>query len=311
MATIIQNRQTSRESMIPDRVCALLPPRLVVEAESCAARFGAIEEIRVRRERRASITVGARNVMLDFVMSTSDMEQTLAAVSGNSLYAHSESIKNGYITLDGGVRVGIIGRASLEENAVIGVYDISSMNFRLPHRSLCIGTRICELLRSTENCEGVLIYAPPGVGKTTLLRGAAYRMSSGERAIRVCVIDTRGELGYSLEGSSLCIDVMIGYPRALGIDIAARTMNAQLMICDEIGDTAEADAIISAQNCGVPLLASAHADTLDALLSRTAIRRLHKARVFGWYVGISRDGKNDFNYNVMSYEEADEHYQRH
>lgn len=312
MATVITkiNKQTSRCATIPEQLCHILPPTLILEIESLAKGSERVEEIRLRRDRRASVTVGARNIMLDHVTSAQEIEQTLSLVSGNSLYAHSETIKNGYITLDVGIRVGIVGRAALEGEKVIGVYDVSSMSFRIPHRSFLVGARICELLRGAKNCEGILIYSPPGVGKTTLLRGVAHRMSSGEGAVRVCVIDTRGELGYSLDGVSLCLDVMIGYPRALGIDIAARTMNAQLMICDEIGDTAEAEAIISAQNCGVPLLASAHADTLDALLSRTAVRRLHKARVFGWYVGISRDGKNDFNYSITSYEEADEHYRR-
>lgn len=309
MPTVIQNRQTSRDNELPSKLCELLPPRLILEIEAHIRRIGRIEEIRLRRDRCASLTVGSKNIMLESLVRGDEMDRILAGVSGNSLYAHSETLKNGYITLDGGIRVGIVGRAVLEGESVIGVYDITSISFRLPHRALSVGAPICRLLTAAKNCEGVLIYSPPGVGKTTLLRGVARRMSSGESAVRVCVIDTRGELGFSLEGESLCLDVMTGYPRALGIDIAARTMNAQLMICDEIGESAEADAIISAQNCGVPFVASAHADTLEALLRRTAIKRLHRARVFGWYVGISRSGNNDFNYKITSYEEADEYYQ--
>ena len=309
MATVIFNRQTSRENSLPPALCNLLPPPLIFEIESRFKSIGDIEEIRVRRDRCASITVGSENIPLGYKLCGEEMERLLAAVSGNSLYAHSETIKNGYITLDGGIRVGIVGRAALDGESVIGVYDISSMSFRLPHKLMNVGGRICELLSSATNCEGVLIYSPPGVGKTTLLRGIARRMSSGKGPRRVSVIDTREELGFSLEGESLCLDVMTGYPRALGIDIAARTMNSQLVICDEIGDVAEAEAIISAQNCGVPFVASAHADTLEALLRRTAVRRLHRAHVFGWYVGISRDGRGDFKYKIADYEEADRHYQ--
>ena len=155
-----------------------------------------------------------------------------------------------------------------------------------------------------------LLVGRHGVGKTTLLRGVAGIMASGDDARRVVLIDTRGELGFSLDGRSLLIDVMTGYPRDIAVEIAARTMSAQLMICDELGDSAEADAIISAQNCGVPFVASAHADSLEALMRRSGIRKLHRAHVFGHYVGIARDGAGGFIYNISGYEEADQYYKR-
>ena len=82
-------------------------------------------------------------------------------------------------------------------------------------------------------------------------------------------------------------------------------MNAQLVVCDEIGDSCEAEAIISAQNCGVPLVASAHADSISGLLRRTGIARLHSASVFAYYVGIKRQGSELF-YTVSSWEDADD-----
>ena len=102
------------------------------------------------------------------------------------------------------------------------------------------------------------------------------------------------------------MDVLSGYPRALGIEIAARSMNAQLIVCDEIGDVSEAQAIVAAQNCGVPLLATAHGSSVEGLLRRTGIRILHDARVFGAYVGIRREaGERDYRYTFTSYGEAD------
>ena len=92
----------------------------------------------------------------------------------------------------------------------------------------------------------------------------------------------------------------------MGIEIAARTMNPQLMVCDEIGDNEEAQAIIAAQNCGVPLLASAHGDTVEGLLRRTAIMNLHMAGVFEFYVGIERRREGgEYRYTVTTAEEAD------
>ena len=152
----------------------------------------------------------------------------------------------------------------------------------------------------------MLVYSPPGEGKTTLLRGVAAALASGAEAWRVAVIDSRGELGFSLDDASLCIDVLAGYPRALGLEIAARTMNAQLIVCDEIGGVDEARAIISAQNCGVPLLASAHGESVRSIMRRDGIRELHLAGVFGAYVGIKRRGIGiDYIYDISRAEEVE------
>ena len=131
-------------------------------------------------------------------------------------------------------------------------------------------------------------------------------MASGATPHRVSVIDTRGELGGVFENTLATVDVLTGYPKSLGIEIAARTMNSELMVCDEIGDEAEAVAIIAAQNCGVPLLASAHGDTLRGLLRRSGIRALHNAGVFGAYVRIERViGESDYRYTINNAREAE------
>ena len=142
------------------------------------------------------------------------------------------------------------------------------------------------------------------MGKTTLLRGCVNILSSGASPLRTVVVDTRGELDFAQEGDELCLDVLSGYPRRAGIEIATRSMNAQLIVCDEIGDYEEAMALVSSHNCGVPLIASAHAGSLSELLSRTGIRLLHEAGIFGAYVGIRRAPKMDFSYDVTLWESA-------
>ena len=112
------------------------------------------------------------------------------------------------------------------------------------------------------------------------------------------MVDTRGELTFSVGGGDLCVDVLSGYPRALGIEIATRTLSAEVIVCDEIGDYTEAMALVSSHNCGVPLIASAHAGSVDELLRRTGIMLLHEANLFGAYVGIRRSHGMGFEYNV-------------
>lgn len=309
MATVIKPRQRCAERL-PAVLFEIMPPELYSELCTLVQNDVPVDEVRVRVGKTASVTSGGKNIPLRTALTRMQVDEMVDAICDSSLYAHADTIRCGYVTLSGGIRVGIVGRAATSEGRVIGVYEISSLCFRLPRKIMRVGAPVCRLLREYEGERGVLVYSPPGHGKTTLLRSVASAMSSGADAWRVLVVDTRGELSFSLDDPSLCLDVLTGYPKALGIEIAARSMNAQLIVCDEIGDTAEAEAIIGAQNCGVPLLASAHASSLEGLLLRPGLRRLHDARVFGAYVGIRRhSNQKDYAYTVNTCEDANGYFE--
>lgn len=303
MATVIKMR-TKRAQKLPSVFFEIFPIELCAKLLALADGGVPIDEVRIRSEREVSVTSCGRNLRVDHVTKRSEMDVMVDAICESSLYAHADTISNGYVTLSDGIRVGITGRASVDGEKIIGVYDVTSLSFRIPRRINRVGAPVCRLLRKNAPSRGVLIYSPPGQGKTTLLRSVTESMASGESPWRVLVIDSRGELGFALEGASLCLDVLYGYPRPIGIEIAARSMNAQLIVCDEIGTVAEAEAIIAAQNCGVPLLATAHAQSFEGLLRRTGIAMLHDVRIFGAYVGIERrEGMTDYVYDVHEVEE--------
>ncbi len=296
MPTVIRSAPRTSDKL-PSVFFEIFPQRLISELEALAEAGDAVDEVRIRQNRNACISSADKNIILKTVICKSEMDLMVDFICDSSLYAHADTIREGYITLSGGIRVGIVGRASVSDGKIIGVYDISGLCFRVPRKILRVGEPVCRLLRQKRG--GVLVYSPPGQGKTTLLRAVSAAMCSGRDALRVCVIDSRGELGCALDMSDMSVDVLVGYPRGLGIEIAARSMNAQLIVCDEIGTLEEADAILAAQNCGVPLLASAHASSFEGLIRRTAIAKLYNAEVFCAYVGISRRaGMRDYEYDV-------------
>ncbi len=290
---------------IPPVLNSVLPEGVCREISGACVSYGVLEEIRLRAGRRCSVVISGRNVMLSSILSAAELSGVLVRMCDGSLYAYSDTINQGYITLSGGLRVGVCGRATCEGSRIIGVHDIGSLCIRIPHKPRRVGGKICALLRGSGLARGILIFAPPGVGKTTLLRGVIGNLSSGDEPLRCVVIDTRGELSFANDAENLCIDILSGYPRREGIEIATRCLNPQVLICDEIGDYEEAFSLVSSHNCGVPLIASAHAGTLSELLTRSGIRLLHEARIFGAYVRISRTGGMDFSYDISMWEEAD------
>lgn len=292
-------------SDIPECVRFALPERVRADIEDCEKRLRRVEEVRLHCGRRATLTSLGKNIPTPAVLTRSEIDRVLTRLCEGSVYAFRDTIAEGYIGLRGGIRVGVCGRAAMSGGKICGVYDIDTLAVRIPHRSPVLGQEIVGLLNEMKFTRGVLIYSPPGVGKTTLLRSLAHLLASGNDAKRVSIIDTRGELAFSLDSPALCLDLLSGYPRHIGISLAARTLGTEVMICDEIGSRAEAEAIREAHNCGVPLIATAHAASVRELLGRTGIGVLHRAGCFGAYVGIVRKGDFGFAYNICKREDAD------
>ncbi len=292
-------------SEIPEQIRLALPERVRGEIENSAVELGRVEEIRLHCGRRVTLTSGGRNLPTSCILTRDEIDRVLTRLCGGSVYAFRDTIAEGYISLCGGIRVGVCGRAAISGGKIRGVYDIDTLAIRIPHRSPPLGREIVGILEEMNFTRGVLIYSPPGVGKTTLLRSLAAMLSSGGCPRKVSVIDSRGELAFALDSPSLCLDILTGYPKQAGIELAARTLGSQIMICDEIGSRAEAEAICEAHNCGVPLIATTHAASVRELLGRTGIGLLHRAGCFGAYVGLSRKGSFGFNYDICMREDAD------
>ena len=241
-------------------------------------------EIRLRADRPMTITTVSGNRPLGLSLTEREITETVERLCEGSLHAYSDTIRQGFIPLSNGCRAGVCGRLSGHE-----VIAISSIAIRIPRTVKGIGATLCRRLLAKPG-QGMLLYSPPGEGKTTLLRDIASILSSPPYLMRVALIDSREELYRPDAFRHAIADVYTGYPKAMAMDLAIRTMSPQYLICDELG-AEEAEQILVTQNAGVPLVASAHASSLSALLQRPAMQALRQAGVFSLYVGLRREGR--------------------
>ena len=321
MSTVIlQNRQpinadsSAEKNKLFERLSDFLPERILFEIKKYIFVKGAdemrLEEIRLRSNRYTYVTAGGRfgkkNIRINVILSQEELSDVFARMCDGSLYTYGESVINGYASIGCGIRVGVCGHAAVENGRVMGVYNISGMNIRIPRTSVMLDVKLCSVIRdSVRTGDGILIYSPPAQGKTTFLRSLCSVLASGEHAMRVVMIDSREEIGTFQNSADLSLDVFTGYPKAEAIMIATAYMNPEVIMCDEIGSPEEAKSIAVAQNCGVPLIATAHADSIHSLLRRPSVYELHSIRAFGLYVGIRIGVNGDFEYKLCKREEAD------
>ncbi|MCD7775763.1 MAG: hypothetical protein LUH54_00085, partial [Firmicutes bacterium] len=182
------------------------------------------------------------------------------------------------------IRCGVCGRAVVRGGHIDSVCDITSITLRVPHDIPGCAAGVCRLFFSElKASSGLLIYSPPGVGKTTLLRD--FILSASDK-YNVAVVDSRGEL--FLDWVSGNIDYLRGYPKHTAIIHAVRSLCPDLIVCDELFGEDDAAAAIYAYSCGVPLVASAHAGCTAELYARNDIAHLYSSHAFGCVVGISR-----------------------
>ena len=267
-----------------------LPERLKREIRRvCESRRGLddLREIRVRAEGVCSVIVGRERVRLRNFLTSEECEATVRRLCDGALYAHRDSIGDGYISIGSGIRVGVAGVAKYDARGMVGVCNMRSLVFRIPTLECAFRDELFSVYREGVR-SGMLIYSSPGVGKTTALRSLAVSLGSGRDSKRVCVIDERFEFPEE-DFAGTDVDILGGYKRRTGLEIATRTMSPDVILLDELGgdDVAEVRGVV---RCGVPIIATAHAGSYDELMHRESLSPLIRCGAFDVFVGISCRG---------------------
>ncbi len=287
MSTLLKTKENEAVS----RVLSVLPRGLREEirrlALGRARSLSGIREIRLRRDALCSMLYENDVIPLSGT-SADELEAIVGRISEGCAFAHRDTMSRGYISMEGGVRVGVVGRCRYEDSSIVGISDVSSLVFRLPCGRCEFGEELLELYRKYSP-RGLLIYSPPGVGKTTALKYLAARLGSGDDARCVVVVDERCEF-LAEDYVRARVDIMRGYRKRLGIEIAARTLSAETVILDELGAD-DVASVLDVMRFGVPVIASAHAGCAEELLKKPAMRPLFESGAIDMLIGIKREGK--------------------
>lgn len=276
--------------------------------EACMART---EEIRLRAGRPPALVLpeGEWTIPGAEAVTGEDLNRLVEIASRWSLHTVLEQLRRGYLTVEGGHRLGLCGTVVMEGDRVQNLRDLSSADLRVARQVGGAARSIVGQLWQGGQLKNTLILAPPGAGKTTLLRDLIRCLSGGEggQAVRVAVADERGELAAVWQGRAQmdlgrCTDVLCGCPKAQAIPLLLRGMNPQVIAVDEITVQEDIWAMEQAVGCGVALVATAHGGGIEDMERRPLYRQMMDQGIFQKLVTIRVEGgKREMS--VMSLEE--------
>ncbi|MGL4569702.1 MAG: stage III sporulation protein AA [Clostridium sp.] len=256
-----------------------------------------MQEIRMKINKPIIIYTNNREVILHYDLTKEDLKYILQRISNYSIYAYEEEIKQGFITLKGGHRVGIAGECVMENNKVKTIKNIASINIRICREIIGCSKKVLKYIVSDNKIKNTLIISPPKCGKTTILRDVARVVSSGDREFRltgkkVVVIDERSEIGASYLGVpqmdvGIRTDVLDNCLKTEGMLMAIRSLSPEVLICDEIGTYEDIKTLNTAFNSGVNIVVTVHGSNFEDIKNRRAFNELFNSGIIERVVVLS------------------------
>lgn len=270
-----------------------LPPEIKKEVQEIRVRVNKPLALSIKNKtlfvtQNSELTQEPQNAV---AAAMSDIAESFQNICCYSVYSHQNEIKNGFITMRCGHRVGLCGTAVISNGKITSVRDISSLNVRIARQIKNAAQQVMQRIGKING--GVLICGAPCSGKTTILRDMAKRISQGIEceSMRTCVVDERGELSGTYSGiakNDLGIsDILNGYPKGEGIMQSLRALSPEVIICDEIGAQEDISAVEQGLNSGVYIIATVHASSYTELLKRKQALNLIETGAFNTVVMLS------------------------
>ena len=233
-----------------------------------------LEEIRLRVGRPMELLYDKRSQVGVVPVTEEMITELLNYLSDYSLYRLGASLKRGYITIPGGHRIGVVGHMNEKGE----IYQFGGVNIRLAGRKVSGVSTLAQLLVGKKQCHHTFIVAPPGVGKTTLLRNLIRELSGTKKVV---VVDERGEIGGSYHGIPQIdlgprTDVLDNCKKPFGIEMVLRSMSPEVIAVDELGNKEDFEAIHRAMQCGVIILGTIHGSSWEEFLQKPHFEELQR-----------------------------------
>ena len=284
------------------RISEFFPDKLREEWENSNIDLSLVQEIRLRVNQPVRVLMGDE-IKMPFTYHERDIEEVFRYLCNDSVYAYETERIQGYITLNGGHRVGITGELTAVEDGKYVAKYIRYINIRVAHEHKKIADAVIEYLynKDTKRPLNTLIVSPPGIGKTSLLRDIVRLFSNGNSVCSGCnvgVIDERGEIAGAYRGSASLdcgerTDIISGGDKLKGISVLVRAFAPKIIAIDEIGNSQDAEAIFYASVSGCNVIATVHGNDIDDVKKKNEILKLLKDKVFDRIIVLSKCNKTE------------------